>query len=57
MEFLKIKDKLHDVFGPPGAIFEKNTDLQNQEGKFRFLRMALYHVLIAQEYSRRRELQ
>ena len=25
--FLKIKDKLHDVFGPPGAIFEKNISL------------------------------
>ena len=21
---MKIKDKFHDVFGPPGAIFEKN---------------------------------
>ena len=52
----ELKHKFHGLVGPPGAIFEKNNNLQNQEEKFRFLKMALYHVLIAQEYSRQREL-
>ena len=53
----KCKHKFHGLVGPPGAIFEKNSNLQNQEEKFLFLKMALNHVLIAQPYSRRRELQ
>ena len=52
-----LKHKFHGLVGPPGAIFEKNNNLQNQEEKFRFSRMALYHVLIAQEYSRHSQLQ
>ena len=51
------KHKFHGLVGPPGAIFEKSNNLQNQEGKFRFSRMALYHVLKVPEYSRHSQLQ
>ena len=40
-----------------GQFSKKNNNLQNQEESFWFLRMALYHVLIAQEYSRHSQLQ
>ena len=51
-----MEHKFHGLVGPPAGIFQKNNNLLNQEEKFRFLKMALYHVLIAREYSRRREL-
>ena len=52
----ELKHKFHGLVGPPAGIFGKNNNLQNQEEKILFLRMALNHVLIAQEYSRRRQL-
>ena len=52
----ELRHKFHGLVGPPAGIFEKNSNLQNQEEKFWYLRMALNHVLIAQKYSRRREL-
>ena len=51
------KHKFHALVGPPAAIFENNNNLQNQEGNFEFLRMALNHVLIVPEYSRHSQLQ
>ena len=53
----KRKHKFHGLVGPPAGIFEENNNLQNQEESFRFLRMALNHVLIAQRYSRHSQLQ
>ena len=54
--FKERKHKFHGLVGPPAAISEKNDNLQNQEGNFRFSRIALNHVLTVPEYSRRREL-
>ena len=57
MVFSKMKDKFHGLVGPPAGIFEEKPNLQNQEEKFWILKTALNHILIAQPYSMRRELQ
>ena len=54
---LESKHKFHGLVGPPAGVFEKTTACKTKKSIFRLSKMALNHVLIAQEYSRRRELQ
>ena len=47
--FSKEKHKFHGVGSPPGGIFEKKDNLQNQE--CHFLKIACYPILIPDSES------
>ena len=47
--FSKEKHKVHGVASPPGGIFEKKNNLQNQE--CHFLKIACYPILIPDSES------